>query len=49
MSDGKGSTKNKFELQRLDHDSHVNHSEVYAISIKCKIMIWRSHILSNYK
>jgi len=24
MSDGKGSTKNKFELDRPDHDSHGN-------------------------
>ena len=41
MSDGKSSTKNKFELDRPDHDSHANLAdiylldEVYAIPIKC--------------
>jgi len=29
MSDAKGSTKNKFELDRLDHDSHENCAERY--------------------
>jgi len=31
MSDGKGSTKNKFELDRPDHDSHPNRAERYLI------------------
>ena len=31
MSDGKGSTKNKFELDRPDLDSHANHAERYSI------------------
>jgi len=51
MTDGKDSTKNKFELDRPDHDSHANHTdvtsfsdiylldEVYAIPIKCKSII----------
>ena len=30
MSDGKGSTK-KFELDKRDHDSHVNHAEHYLV------------------
>ena len=29
MSDGKGSTKNKFELDRPNHDSHANRAERY--------------------
>jgi len=29
MSDGKGSTKNKFEPDRPDHDSHTNRAERY--------------------
>jgi len=31
MSDGKGSTKNKFEVDRPDHDSHANHAECYLV------------------
>ena len=31
MSDGKGSTKNKFELDRSDHDSHANRAERYLV------------------
>ena len=31
MSDGKGSTKNKFELDRTDHDSHANRAECYLV------------------
>jgi hypothetical protein len=30
-SDGKGSTKNKFELDRPDHDSHENRAERYLV------------------
>jgi len=33
MSDGKDSTKNKFELDRPDCDSHVNRAERYLISL----------------
>ena len=29
MSDGKGSTKKKFELDRPGQDSHPNHAERY--------------------
>ena len=28
MSDSKGSTEKKVELDRLDHDSHANHADV---------------------
>ena len=31
MSDGKGSTKNKFELYKPDHDSHAYHTERYLV------------------
>jgi len=31
LSDGKGSTKNKFELDRPDHDSHANRAERYLV------------------
>ena len=31
MSDGKGSTKNKFELDRPDDDSHANRAERYLV------------------
>jgi len=31
MSDGKSYTKNKFELDRLDHDSHGNRAERYLL------------------
>jgi len=31
MSDGNGSTKNKFELDRPDHDSHANRTERYFV------------------
>jgi len=31
MSDGKGSTKNMFELDRPDHDSHANSAERYLV------------------
>ena len=31
MSDDKGSTKYKFELDRTDHDSHENHAERYWV------------------
>jgi len=31
ISDGKGSTKNKFELDRQDHDSHTNRAERYLV------------------
>ena len=50
ISDGNGSTKNKFEHDRPDHDRHANRAEyhlVYAIPIKCKIMIWRSYNLNG--
>ena len=30
-SDDKGSTKNKFELDRSDHDSHANRAEGYLV------------------
>ena len=40
-SDGKGSTKNKFELDRLDHDSYVNRLERYSVQI------FRINILSS--
>jgi len=33
MSDGKGSTKNNFELDRLNHDSHANRAERYFSGI----------------
>ena len=44
--------KNNFELDRMNHDSHVNRGiylldEVYAIHIKWKIMIWRLHTLNG--
>ena len=31
MSDGKSSTKNKFELDKSDHDSHTNCAERYLV------------------
>ena len=31
MSDGKDSTKNKFELDKPDKDSHANHAEYYLV------------------
>ena len=31
MSDGKGSTKNKFQLERPDNDSHGNSAERYLV------------------
>ena len=31
MSDAKGSTKNKFELDRPDYDSHANPAERYLV------------------
>jgi len=31
MSGGNGSTKNKFELDRLDQDNHWNHTERYLV------------------
>jgi len=31
MSDGKDSTKNKFELDRPDHGSHANRAEGYLV------------------
>ena len=31
MSDDKGSTKNKFELDRSDNDSHGNRAERYVV------------------
>ena len=31
MSDGKGSTKNKFELDRSDNDNHTNRAERYFV------------------
>ena len=31
MSDGKGSRKNMFELDRPDHDTHANGAECYLV------------------
>jgi len=31
MSDGKSYTKNNFELDSPDHDSHANHAERYLV------------------
>ena len=31
MSEGNGYTKNKFELDRPDHDSHPNRAEGYLV------------------
>jgi len=31
MSDGKGSAKNKFEVDRPDHDSHENRAERFLV------------------
>jgi len=31
ISDGNGSIKNKFELDRLDQDSHANRAERYLV------------------
>jgi len=31
MSDGKGSTKTKFELDKPEHDSHANRAERYLV------------------
>ena len=31
MSGGKGSTKNKFELDKQDHDRHANRGEPYLV------------------
>jgi len=31
MSDGKGYTKNKFQLDRSDHDSHANRAARYLV------------------
>ena len=31
MSDGKGSTKYKFQLDMPDHDNHANRAERYLI------------------
>ena len=31
MSDGKHYIKNKFELDKLDHDNHANRAERYLV------------------
>ena len=59
MSDRESYTKNKFELDRSDHDINANRTErdwfcgiylldeIYVIPVKCYIMIWRSHNLNG--
>ena len=50
MSDSKDSTKNKFELDRLDHDNHSNRAEhsLVVYGMKSMPLLLNAKLRSGY-